>query len=257
MPRGSQKGNSSHEEDPALRHLRSVYFGQGQYPRLAKVLEATARRHCPSWSISVERIEDSRLKRRDGNAGYSDNTWKLRAWADIIESAPEGDEILLVDSDVFILAPLDGIWDQEFDLLYTERSKGAPFPINGGVVAVRVTEASRRFMRLWVRRDQELFDDFDLHREWRKRYGGMNQSSFGSLLETGHALRSWLRLATAPCREWNACDPVDWRDFGPHTRIVHVKSELRMTIFQIVVDRAFLPLAGLWTSEERRATIGS
>ena len=238
-----------------MRQLRSVYFGGGQYPRLAAVLDRTARQHCPGWRVVVERVQESTLRRRDGNAGFSDNAWKLRQWCRIVDSAPEGDEILLVDADVFILAPLDELWNKPFDFLYTVRSEAAPFPLNAGVVAVRVNEATRSFMRLWVHKDHELFSDPDAHRQWRKKYGGMNQASLGALLECGSALSSWLRVETAPCREWNACDPEDWSRVDERTKIVHVKSDLRATLFSVVVSRNLLSLSRLWTSAERSAIL--
>ena len=44
--------------------LVSCYFGSGaagQWPRLARVLELSARRHCPEWQVDVRAIVPTRL----------------------------------------------------------------------------------------------------------------------------------------------------------------------------------------------------
>ena len=213
--------------------LYSCYFGNAsdQFPKLARVLEATARAHCPDWEVRVERIADSKLRGPNGSPSRGDNSWKLQKWAEFSCARPDGDRVLLLDTDTFVNAPLDPLWGHDFDLAYTVRGVDAPFPLNAGVIALRVNDASRDFMRLWSRRDREMFDDPALLAPWRRKYGGMNQASLGSLLEHGSGLTSWLTVAALPCREWNACDEADWCAFGPTTRIVHIKSALRMAVF--------------------------
>jgi hypothetical protein len=217
----------------AVPRLESVYFGGGQYGRLAAVLAHTARRYCPAWDVNVRRIEPHTLRAASGNASDADNHHKLTEWRRIVAEAPDGARILLVDADTFVTAPLDPLWDRAFDVAYTARAS-SPFPLNAGVVAIRVGPESRRFMAAWLARDAAFLADTELRRPWRKRYGGMNQASLGALLESGQSETLGVSIAALPCAEWN-CEDTSWATFDPTvTRIVHVKSGLRMAVFNIV-----------------------
>jgi hypothetical protein len=234
-----------------LNTLFSVWFpGAGdQYPRMARVLAHTARLFAPTWSIRVEAIPRGALVSRASQAAM-DNSWKLEHWARAVEEAPDGAGVLLLDADTFVTAPLDPLWGIDFDFAYTVRDSDL-FPLNGGVVAVRANERSRAFMRVWQRRDREMLRDLDLREPWRRRYGGQNQAALGSLLEGPEVAR--LDVARLPCWEWN-CEDLSWRRFGPGTRIVHVHSALRATVFHFgATTPALVPLAALWRRREREA----
>ena len=236
---------------PAVNALVSVWFpGEGdQYPRLARVLDYTARLFAPSWLIRVEAIPRGSLVSRASQTAM-DNSWKLEHWARAVEAAPDGSGVLLLDTDTFVTAPLDPLWATAFDLAYTVRD-AEPFPLNGGVVAVRANERSREFMWAWHRRDREMLRDLDLREPWRRRYGGQNQAALGSLLEGPE--RERLHVEKLPCWEWN-CEDLSWRRFGPGTRIVHVHAALRATVFHFgATTPALVPLADLWRRREREA----
>ncbi len=232
--------------------LESVWFrGQSdQYPRLARVLEHTARRQCPWWFVRVREVDRCELRGRSGTAA-ADNSWKLEHWVRAVTAAPDGARVLLVDVDTFVTRNLDALWDVDFDVAYTVRAADCRLPLNGGVLAVRVGDLTRKFMEGWLAKDRQFLEDPDERQPWRKQYGGHNQASFGYMI-TSH-FPEVLTLASLPCLEWN-CEDSTWADFDPDvTRIVHVKSALRMAVFNISSPLKVRALARLWRMLEREA----
>lgn len=231
--------------------LHCVWFGDEQYRRLARVLDKTARRWCPGWRVEVREVQSPPpgLQSASGAQAHADNHHKLRYWEEAVRTEREGTNLLLLDADTFVNAPLDPLWDYAFDFAYTERPAGTKFPLNAGVVAVRCNAEGRAFMHTWLRADEILFRDRDLHYTWKKRYGGMNQASLGLVLESLRTASDPPRVAALPCREWN-CEDTGWKDFGPGTRIVHVKSALRMTVFGTGFVQSTQPLARTWRDLE-------
>lgn len=231
--------------------LESVYFGGKKFRRMARVLRYTAKKHCPDWDVNIRRV-DVKLFSTSHYAKHTHlvNTQKMYEWDQVIRRAPDGAQILLIDTDTFITRPLTGIWNHEFDLAYTTKP-GERFPLNSGVVFVRVTPELRRFFAAWWETNLNLLRHAKEHHRWRKRYGGINQAAFGAMLDGG---LGDLRAIELPCREWN-CEETSWRGFDKTTRIVHVKSGLRRAIFSGETPRkiGIAPLATRWKKLERRA----
>lgn len=238
-------------EAPVTPRLVSTWFpgDLDQYPRLARVLEYTAKLYAPTWDIRVEEALRCGVSCGRASQAAADNSWKLEHWTRAVLEAPEDCGVLLMDADTFVTAPLDPLWSIDFDLAYTVRGV-ARFPLNAGVMAVRANERTRRFMERWLARDRFMLKDLDYREPWRRIYGGQNQASFGSLLEGPEVAD--LRVVTLPCLEWN-CEDVSWSRFGPGTRIVHVKSALRTTVFYVQVEPTLRPLAALWRQREGEA----
>jgi len=234
-----------------LKRLESVWFENDtrQYARLARVLEATARRHLPGWEVNVRGIKRDLTFSRVLGESASSNTQKLEEWARIAASAPEGDLLALLDADTFLTATLDPVWDLDFDVALTERA-GSHLPLNGGVIFLRAGARARDFMKAWAETNRELFCSPKLLDPWRKRYGGMNQAALGKVLETRPP--GGAKVLRLPCLEWN-CEDSSWAQFDPaRTRVIHVKSALRTAAFGM--DGAFgpvAPLMRLWRAEER------
>lgn len=249
---------SNHDRQP---RLEAPYFGDegGIYARMAHVLDYTARRHCPGWAVNVRRIEPEPVPGTQREYKFVANTQKLDDWCRVIREAPIGDRICLIDGDVFFVNGIDDVWDRDFDIAYTVRPEYI-IPINGGVVFVRVTPETRAFMERWRQVNAAMYGDEVFHMEWKVKYGGLNQASFGCLLETwDHGLN----LLTLPCTEWN-CEDSAWGEFDPaFTRILHVKSGLRRLIFDGDVgppqepwwtNEDLMPLARYWLALEEEAT---
>jgi hypothetical protein len=234
--------------------LEAVHFGGGQYPRLAAVLALTARRHAPDWDVRVQQIPPHNLRAATGSDSHAANHHKLQAWERIAASAPDGARVLLVDADTFVTGPLDGIWEQAFDVAYTARD-AARYPLNAGVIALRVGPETRAFMAAWLAQDALFLRDREAAHTWRQRYGGQNQASLGAILEAGVHTGRGLHLVALPCAEWN-CEDTTWARFGPATRIVHVKSALRLDAFDVARTPKTRTLAAMWRAldAEARAT---
>lgn len=231
----------------------SCYFGDagGQFDRLAPVLAATAARQCPDWERRIIRLD--RPKRSGAvEESYRANTHKLDFWSESVQQLPDGAEVLLIDADTVILRPLDDVWQEAFDVAYTVRPKPYKLPLNAGVVFLRVNDRSKAFLRQWADVNRRMLTDRPLHQKWRARFGGLNQAALGCVLASPPAD---LRLATLPCLEWN-CEDSAWSDFAPaRTRIVHVKSALRLAVFNLqpATKPGVRPLVTLWRSLERQA----
>ena len=211
-----------------------------QYEKLAAVLRHTASKFNPDWTIDVRKIQPSSRRSASGAQSHADNNYKLEAWAREVREAPDGERLLIVDADTFVVGELDSLWDHPFDVAYTYRENAERFPLNGGVIAVRVGYESRRFFDAWVAQDAAFFNDAALHEPYQRKYGGMNQASLGYLIDRGD-----FNLAALPCGVWN-CEDTNWATFGEHTRIVHVKSALRLAVFSLATNRHVRKLAALW-----------
>lgn len=238
-----------------MRRLVSCYFdGLGiNWPRMARVLAYTAGLHCPGWQLALTQLAPP-VRRFTENTNHLANTAKLAHWCDAVSAAADGDELLLIDADTFIVRPLDDLWESPFDVAYTVRPPGYPMPLNAGVIFLRASPTTQRFMVAWRERNQQMLRDRALLARWWK-YRGINQAALGSLLEEeGGELGHLLPL---PCREWN-CEDSSWESFAPDvTRIVHVKAALRRAVFPPVprANTSHLgALATRWRTLEAEST---
>lgn len=239
--------------------LVCVYFdaaSSGQFSRLAEVLRWTAAQHCPTWDRAIDAIPAPTPPRRKlVEPAHLHNTEKLDRWVAAVDAAPDGQPMLLIDADTAILRPLDDVWQQPFDVAITVREPGCRLPLNAGVVFVRATAAARALLRRWRDINRQMVTDHELHREWKRRYGGLNQAALGcAMSERAIADLALLRL---PCLEWN-CEDSSWSAFDPaRTRILHVKSLLRKVIFRLAPAWPEVkPLTRLWLGLERQALEG-
>lgn len=233
--------------------IEAVWFGGERYARMARVFEATARRHCPGWDLNLRKVAEANLPcHRTANSGHVANTQKLDCWNEIVQSAPDGARILLIDADTFFVNPIDDIWDQDFDIAHTV--KRSQFPFNLGVIFVRASAPVRAFFTAWAEQNRRMLTHKVIHRHYRDRFGGINQASFGRVLETPAVLG--LNLVGIPCSTWN-CEDSAWADFDPaSTRILHVKSALRRALFdndRQAMARPGVPrLVEMWKALEAR-----
>lgn len=231
--------------------LESCYFDETPeraFTRMAGVLAVTAARHCPGWQRRIEAFPSAGLRSPIGIPSHEHNTQKLARWVELVQTAEDGEHILLLDADTCILRSLDDAWAEPFDLAYT--TKRRPFPFNLGVLFVRVSEPVRAFFRDWREENDRLFREPGKHFEWRQRSGGVNQASFQILLDRGGLDR--LAVKKLPCAEWN-CEESTWETFNPAlARVLHVKGALRRAIFGRPQGRPELvPLMKIWRDLDR------
>lgn len=245
---------------PTPPHLYACYFTGTkdvdirQWSALAKVMAFTAEKHCHHWTRTIEAITPEKVTSAIGRISHVYNTQKLEWWCDAIANASLGDRVLLIDADTAILRSIDDIWEKDFDVAYTIRDRAATkLPINGGVVFVRVSDASKAFVEAWRAENRRML----LDKHWRMNYGeygGINQASWMTTVKRKDALG--VHALQLHCREWN-CEDSTWRTFDPmRTRILHIKSELKRAVFSGPNQRVqpFLrPLAAKWKDIEQQA----
>ena len=51
-------------------------------------------------------------------------------------------------------------------------TKPSRFPFNSGVVFVRTTAATKRFIEAWRAENLRMLSDSRYHQTWRRQYGG-------------------------------------------------------------------------------------
>lgn len=231
--------------------LDACYFNwphDARWARMARVLEWSARSACPTWQVQVQAITPLPSS---GIRKFVHNTRKLEHWAARVADAVDGDRLLLMDADMAILRPLEDVWDRPFDVAYTVRPKR--FPINGGVVFLRISDRVRQFVIDWTRENRRLLEEPTGTYPWAKEYGGINQASLIGLLPECAA--RGIATLELPCAEWN-CEDTTWTKFDPAvTRILHVKSDLRNAIFAgHHVSPALDPLVRTWKQLDAIAT---
>jgi len=238
-----------------MTRLVSCYFGGEDWNRMARVLEFGARRHCPGWDVDVRRIDPPRPT-HSLSANKVGNTRKLDWWAEQVQAASDGAQLLLIDTDTMILGPLDAAWGESFDLAYTFRDGQVTgrFPLNAGVIFLRVSDRVRAFMGRWREENRLMLADPRRHAPWYRRFGGMNQSALGKLLTEGADRALGVQLGRLPCSRWNA-ENTTWERFDPATtRIVHLKNGLRLAALAKAANAPrFKPLVRLWRGLEREA----
>lgn len=231
--------------------IESVWFGGGIYERMARVFLATAQQWCPDWQINLRNVDVRDLDRHPrALPSHVANTQKMEEWNDIVQRAPNGSRLLLIDADTFFTRGITDVWRTRFDIAYT--TKESRFPFNSGVVFVRANPRAKAFFRAWAEINREMLLDARSHSPWRQKYGGINQAAFGRMLESEAA--EALNIVGLPCQEWN-CEDASWAAFDPAvTRIVHVKSALRRAIFNGCPLSArkwgVRPLVDLWCQIE-------
>jgi hypothetical protein len=151
------------------------------------------------------------------------NHCKLAAWFSYLKKTK--DNIIFADCDMIALSDPSSVFDNDFDIGYTVRtSEGAGCPINGGIVIVKPSKASIDFMRLWARIDLQMMINKEFHDQYVTKYSGLNQSSFGYLLENPTFYDAKLKPFTTEF--YNAVE-CDWINTNDKSTFVHIKTRLR------------------------------
>lgn len=186
------------------------------YARMAAVLEHTARKHNPRAEVRVWNFDPNPTNRSDAFVT------KAREWTRVINDAPDGTEIVLLDTDTMVLGDLQSAFDL-FDGFAAVTTRGIGreewVTLNSGVLFVRASDFARMWFATWERRTLPWTKRNEPH---RIRFGDQN-----ALIEMCQSRGT--RPHPLPCVIWNAeqhCwPPVDG------CRVVHVKSDARRILF--------------------------
>ena len=119
----------------------------------------------------------------EGKDGTTRAASKTHIWAQIVEEAEDGVQLALIDCDTVVIKPLERFFADDFDVAYTYKTheeENLSQPLNTGVLLIKVTDATRRFMRDWARGTDELFGKSGIRRDW----GAEDQAALGTMLGT-------------------------------------------------------------------------
>jgi hypothetical protein len=145
---------------------------------------------------------------------FDSNTRKLEIWAENFDQ-----DTIFVDCDMMMLADISDGFGFVKDVGYTIR-KPTKLPFNGGVVFMRYTDYAKEFLSKWREVNERMYHDAVFHNKYRSKYGGINQASFGWMLENGYH-------ADKVPEVYNLCQPfIDWEN----AKMIHVKSGLRKDV---------------------------
>ena len=176
---------------------------------------------------------------------YVANSVKLNYWAEKIKQ--ESGNICLIDGDTVVLKDVEHVFDLDFDIAFTRRSKGVHIPINGGVLFVKASPRVHDFFDKWVLTNNEMLTNRVLHLHWYRKYNGINQASFGYMLER---YKSDLKIIQVEGSKYNACDKIDWIGINDDTHILHVKSELRVACINNLGPKQYEKAVKTWREYE-------
>jgi hypothetical protein len=209
---------------------------QSKYDTLARVLEHSVKKNCPSANFVLLRIPAPELKGL--KRCFDSNTIKLWHWQDQLNCDDE--QVVFIDCDMIVLHDIACAFDDSgFDIGITTRANGhrltgGQLPINGGVIFIRNNAEGKAWVKLFQEINQYFFENPVQHQPWRDRYGGMNQAAMGYILEKKTFSA---RIKKFPCTTWNSCKP-EWQFINDETKIVHIKSDVRRAVFHEQRDPA-------------------
>jgi len=176
----------------------------------------------------------------------TNNDLKMEYWAQYIEEAPEGAHVVLMDCDTLVLRPLDAVFESQFDIAYTVRDGKVPF--NSGVVFIKVSDKTRKFMRQWADANHAMIKKGSTVLHLVAEFAGINQRTMRDMLDRYSRNGTDFRIKAVPCAIWN-CEQENYKNFDPDkTAVLHVKSWLREMLMGAPqtlgsdAERALLPI---------------
>ena len=211
----------------------SVYFDTTSgrdYRRLARVFAKSVRVNMPEADLQL--IEMRPPKETLTVRHWSNNSYKLEEW--VRRAYPITENTIVCDCDMLVLGDLSTAFENDFDVAETWRTN-SDTPVNGGMIFLKPTPGAHNWFKAFLKADRLMRSNRALHGIFREKYTGQNQAAMGYVREKGGKFK----LIQLPCRIYNACND-DWPDIGSHTKAIHIKGELRKSIF------GELPLSPEW-----------
>jgi len=199
------------------------YRGVNKYNILSKVFEYSVRKNCPNAELELLKVKPPETRRKARSKSFASNTLKLGLWLDVLKKTD--DNVVFMDCDMIVLKDVSEAFNYDFDIGYTVRTNSS-IPFNGGVVFVKNTKKAIKFIETWKEINKQMYDNYTFHMPYRNKYAGMNQASFGYLLEKKNYDA---KLKPFKCDIWNACDD-NWRNISKDTKVIHVKGGLRRSV---------------------------
>lgn len=222
------------------------YKGRPDYAKLLEVFKFSCKFYMPNVEFVEIKIPAPENK-TSRPLNYYYNDVKLKIWLDVLERS--NDNIIFADCDMMALKSAEHAFKIDFDVAYTQRTVVNRIPMNGGIIMARPTEAAKKFFREWYKVNNQMLHNKSFHREYSKRWAGMNQAAFGCMFQKG---KHGAKLHQYKTRFWNAVD-CDWNFINENTVFVHYKSKLRRIVLSgRPGDGKYQKAAQLWYDMEKR-----
>lgn len=222
------------------------------YSRLLAAFRTSIQENCPNDELEVVELNPRNYPGTYHiKTSYVGNSVKLAYWAQKVET--ETQNLCLIDGDTVVLKDMNHVFDYDFDIAFTVRSAGERLPINGGVLFIRPSNKVSQFMKQWSEINNKMLIDLKFHMEWYRIYNGINQASFGYMLnENIKKNGSGLKIIEVPCEKYNACDPQNWRAINDNTHVVHIKSDLRIACLKNIFIKDYSTAINIWNKYATR-----
>ena len=197
------------------------------WTRMARIFCESVKKHMPGMDFILKVIrKPHRVNGTSVNRTY--NNEKLKIWNEYQQKSTEN--TIFMDSDMLCLNSFETAFIQNFDIALTVNKKIDFPPLNAGVVFARPTVEAKAFFRQWVKIDNLLYNDNNLHGVWAGKYLGQNQASLGYLLDQNDFPG---KVQYMPNRFWN-CTDLYWHTINDNTIFVHLKGVLRTELLNNV-----------------------
>ena len=133
--------------------------------------------------------------------------------------------LAIADVDLMFVKSIWDIWCHKFDIAITVRNR-EHMKYNTGLWFYRPTEASKEFIRDWIKITKKLMNNFCENETFVWEWGGIDQASLYLALRKSKNIK----VLELPCIEWNATQS-EWKHIDNKIRVIHVKSKLRLAAF--------------------------
>jgi len=212
-----------------IRFVISVY-GEKYIPLLSVCLDSLSREHpddevtvvwCQISSLEIKllkaRFKEIEFQKQEQNINHLDIhkriPLKLRFWAEITNYLTE-EVICFLDSDTLVYKNITPYTQGDFDLIFTWENVTSP--LNIGVIIVKNSQKIREFLKLWLKRTEEIVNDEELLKSACARHGAADQQALADLMDTSSYEKGIKRtfdfgtihFKCVPCDELNQTNSV-------------------------------------------------
>ena len=194
----------------------TVFFSRNRnYRNFLTVWKKSARKFMPDIDIRI--LKPRNIKSIDHKR---DTAVAFIAAAQYALGSTE--PLIITDVDMMFLDRVDTVFKDDFDIAVTTRKYRAKY--NTGFWVYRPTKKAKKFLKYWICNTNWILANFKKCIELIGTHGGIDQASLYMTIEN----MKDIYIRELPCQEWNACQ-TEWENVNKKTKIVHVKSKLRLT----------------------------
>jgi hypothetical protein len=108
---------------------------------------------------------------------------KMFIWDEFIKNERDGENVILSDMDTLYLDSMDEVFDNDFDIAFTAKDDmKAVYPLNTGIVFVRVNDNSRIAINKWKVETEKILNDSIALKNAMNVFGGADQKALSAIL---------------------------------------------------------------------------